>query len=377
MTFTLSMPRPSPELLPGDVILTGDRPTGPLHLGHLAGSLATRCVAQDVCSQTVLVADMQALTDHAHDPARVRTNVLEVVKDYLAVGIDPGRTDIALQSSVPELTELTAFMMTVVGEGRAMRNPTVKAEIEAKSFSGGVPLAFVVYPVSQAADIIGFGATAVPVGDDQKPMIDLAREISASLRRMGAKVASPRGVYPVGVSGRLPGVDGRKASKTFGNSVPLGSERDEIAALVRRMVSDPGRASATSPGNPDVTVTFAYLRAFDPDRDGLAALEEGYRRGDVGDSLVKARVVEVLDALLAPVRERRNAISNDEAMDALTSGTVAARARAHAAVAEVKEAFGILSIPGARSVNHLRKDRPSAFRGTLDFCIEPRPSIRS
>lgn len=343
MTFALSMPAPAPDLVPGDVVLTGDRPTGPLHLGHLAGSLAARLVAQDICDQTLLVADLQALTDHAHDPGKVRGAVVEVAKDYLAVGIDPSRTAIALQSALPGLAELTMLLMTVVGEGRALRNPTVKAEIEAKSFAGGsVPLAFALYPVSQAADILGFGATAVPVGDDQRPMIELAAEMAGRLNAMGGEpVPVPRGVYPAAGAGRLPGTDGRKASKTFGNAVPLGATEGEVRKLVRQMLSDPARKGPRDPGDPDVTVTFAYLRAFDPDREGLLAMDEAYRRGEVGDGQVKERVADCLLRLLAPIRERRARIGEAEALDCLREGTRRASERVDACLDGVRSRFGL------------------------------------
>lgn len=342
MTFALAMPAPMPDLVPGDVVLTGDRPTGPLHLGHLAGSLAARLVAQDICDQTLLVADLQALTDHAHDPGKVRGAVVEVVKDYLAVGIDPARTAISLQSALPGLAELTMLLMMVVGEGRALRNPTVRAEIEAKSFAGGVPLAFALYPVSQAADILGFGATAVPVGDDQRPMIELASEMAGRLNAMGGRpVPVPRGVYPAAGSGRLPGTDGRKASKTFGNAVPLGAAEGEVRKLVRQMLSDPARKGPRDPGDPDVTVTFAYLRAFDPDREGLAAMEAAYRMGEVGDGQVKERVSACLLDLVGPIRERRARIGDAEALDCLRDGTRRASERVAACLDGVRSRFGL------------------------------------
>lgn len=345
MTFDLNMPRPQPDLRPDDSILTGDRPTGPLHLGHLAGSLAARVVAQDICPQTVLVADLQALTDHSHDPMRVRRSVLEVVRDYLAVGIDPARTAIVLQSAVPEISELALLLMNVVSEGRALRNPTVRAEIEAKAFQGGPPLGFVVYPVSQAADILGFGGTAVPVGDDQRPMIEITEELAARLNAMGGEpVPVPRGVYPPAGLGRLPGTDGRKASKTFGNAIPLGAAPGEIRKRVNAMLSDDRRSTPADPGDPDRTVTFAYLRAFDPDREGLAELEAAYRAGGVRDGDVKARVADVLESLLAGIRERRAAVTDEEAVEALRDGTRRARETAGRVLAGVRARFGILEL---------------------------------
>jgi tryptophanyl-tRNA synthetase len=345
MSFDLNMPAPRPDLRPDDVVLTGDRPTGALHLGHLSGSLASRVVAQDICPQTVLVADLQALTDHAHDPGKVRASVLEVVRDYLAVGIDPLRTRIVLQSAVPEISELALLLMNIVSEGRAMRNPTVRAEIEAKAFQGGPPLGFVVYPVSQAADILGFGATAVPVGDDQKPMLEITEELAVRLNGMGQRpIPVPRGIYPSAGMGRLPGTDGRKASKTLGNAISLGATPSEVAKCVKAMLSDDRRTSPADPGDPDRTVTFAYLRAFDPDREGLAALEAAYREGGVRDGDVKKRVVAVVENLLEGIRDRRARIGDEEALEALRTGTRAARATAGEVLGRVRARFGILEL---------------------------------
>lgn len=338
MTFTLEMPRPDAAFRTGDVSLTGDRPTGALHLGHLAGSLAARLVAQDVCDQVVLVADLQALTDHVHDTAKVRASVAEVVKDYVAVGLDPTRTTFALQSAVPELAELTSFCSMVVGTGRALRNPTIREEARTKGLEDAMPLAFATYGVSQAADILGFGATVVPVGTDQLPMIDLAREIARTLARKGVEVPVPRAVY--GSVGRLPGLDGRKASKSLGNAIPLRGAAGDLPAAVKGMMSDPARMSPSDPGNPDVAVTFAHLRAFDTDRKGLSDLEMAYRAGGVRDSDVKDRTLCVLERLLRPIRERA-VPSDDEAIAMLREGSRRARDRAAATLRSVRKAFGV------------------------------------
>lgn len=338
--FHLNMPPPSVSFAPGDVVLTGDRPTGPLHLGHLAGSLASRLVAQAACEQTILVADLQALTDHVHDPGKVRAAVVEVVRDYLAVGLDPARTTFALQSAVPELAELTQFCAMVVGTGRALRNPTIREEAKAKGFEDAMPLAFATYGVSQAADILGFGATAVPVGIDQLPMIELAQEIGRSLSRMGVVIPRPRAVY--GAAGRLPGLDGRKASKSLGNAIPLRTSASDLEGYVKRMLSDPSRTSKDDPGDPDVAVTFAHLRAFDPDREGLEGLERDYRRGGVRDADVKARTLAVLERLLSPIRNgEASPPSDNEVLDILRAGSVRAREKAARTLASVRKAFGV------------------------------------
>lgn len=343
MTFHLNMPPPTAVFRPHDVVLTGDRPTGPLHLGHLAGSLASRLVAQDTCQQTILVADLQALTDHVHDTSKVRASVVEVVKDYLAVGLDPEKTTFALQSGVPELAEITLYASMLVGAGRALRNPTIREEARAKGFGDGMSLAFASYGVSQAADILGFGATAVPVGTDQLPMIELAQEIARSFVRMGVDVPRPRAVY--GDTGRLPGFDGRKASKSMGNAIPLRGDREGLRKAVRGMMSDPSRSSPADPGNPEATVTFAYLRAFDPDRQGLRSLETGYREGGVRDSVVKERVLVVLETLLAPIRERALEGPDDQrALAILKEGTARAREVAATRLGAMRKAFGVMDL---------------------------------
>lgn len=343
MPFDLAMPRPVVDLRKDDVVLTGDRPTGPLHLGHLSGSLAARVVAQDICRQTVLVADLQALTDHAHDPERVSRATLGIVADYLAVGIDPAKTRIVLQSSVPELAELTFFLMCLTTQGRVARNPTVSAERDAKG-DNAANLAFATYPVSQAADILGFAATAVPVGDDQRPMIELAEELALRINRNRDQVVPvPRGIYQAGPGARLPGTDGRKASKTAGNAIPLGSCDEEISSAVRAMVSDASRTSFRDPGNPDATVTFAYLRAFDPDREGLRDLEAAYRAGGVKDVDIKARVARVLATLIGPVRERRAELlaRPDYLEDVLRGGTESGKRDAEVVLDGIRRIFGL------------------------------------
>jgi tryptophanyl-tRNA synthetase len=222
-----------------ETILTGDRPTGALHLGHYAGSLRNRVKLQTVHDQTILVADLQALTDNAGRAADVRANVLEVVLDYLAVGIDPAHTTIALQSGLPALAELTMLYLNLVTVSRLERNPTVKTEIGLRGFDRDVPVGFLCYPVSQAADITGFRATLVPVGDDQLPMIELTNEIVARVNRMAGEEIVPECRALLSQTTRLPGVDGRKASKSLGNALSLGAPAEEIRRLVNAMYTDP------------------------------------------------------------------------------------------------------------------------------------------
>jgi len=257
-------------LRPNDVVLTGDRPTGVLHLGHYAGSLRTRVSLQGRCSQTLLIADLQALTDSSGRAARVAAHVEEVALDYLAAGIDPSLTTIAVQSCLPALAELTVLYLNLVSVARLERNPTVKAEIEARGFDRDIPAGFLCYPVSQAADITGFRGTLVPVGEDQLPMIEQTNEIVRRVNRMAEASILPQCRALLSSTPRLPGTDGRKASKSLGNAIPIGASTAEISRLVHAMYTDPEHVRASDPGRVADNVVFAYLRAFDPDTDGVA-----------------------------------------------------------------------------------------------------------
>lgn len=327
--------------------LTGDRPTGPLHLGHYAGSLVNRLRLQEEgVRQFVLIADMQALTDHAHDPDRVSRNVRQVAADYLAVGLDPARSRIVLQSEVPELCELTMLYLNVVTMPRLARNPTVKAELAQKlrGTSLGAPAGFVCYPVAQAADITAFGADLVPVGSDQLPMIEQTNEIVEQVNRM-ARAEVVRRVEPVlSATGRLPGIDGRaKASKSLGNAIALSDGPDEVRAKVMRMYTDPGHVRVEDPGCVEGNVVFAHLEAFDPDADEVARLKDRYRAGGLGDVVVKRRLIEVLEALLGPIRARRSEIDEDPDLvtEAVERGTAEARDEAVRRLDGVRCAFGL------------------------------------
>mgnify|MGYP001545868700 FL=1 len=233
---------------PREVVLTGDRPTGPLHLGHYAGSLLSRIALQNVSQQTILIADLQALTDHAGRPRDVQANVLEVALDYLAVGIDPTVTTIALQSAIPDLAELTMLYLNLVTLARLERNPTVRSEIELRGFVRDIPAGFLAYPVSQAADITGFRATLVPVGDDQVPMIEQTNEIVRRLANLAGRAVVPECRALLSTTPRLPGVDGRKASKSLGNAIALSASPDEIRAKVQAMFTDPGHVHTNDRG---------------------------------------------------------------------------------------------------------------------------------
>ncbi|GBF05195.1 tryptophanyl-tRNA synthetase II, trpS [Deinococcus aerius] len=292
-------------------ILTGDRPTGPLHIGHYVGSLRNRVALQHEYETYVLLADVQALTDNFEHPQKVRDNVLEVALDYLAVGLDPRAATFVIQSQVPEIAELTVFYLNLVTVSHLRQNPTVKTEIAQKGFGEAVPAGFFVYPVSQAADITAFGANLVPVGDDQLPMIEQTREIVRRFNHLYAPVlVEPKAL--VGETARLPGLDGRaKMSKSLGNAIFLSDSADEVARKVRGMYTDPNHLRVEDPGTVEGNPVFAYLDAFDPDKAGVQTLKDHYRRGGLGDVRVKRHLLEVLEATLAPIRGRRAEFARD------------------------------------------------------------------
>ena len=324
-----------------EIVLTGDRPTGPLHLGHYAGSLRNRVALQDVHQQAILIADLQALTDHAGRPRDVRQNVLEVALDYLAVGIDPSVTTIALQSAIPELAELTMLYLNLVTVARLERNPTVRSEIELRGFARDIPAGFLVYPVSQAADITAFRATLVPVGDDQLPMIEQTNEIARRLAGLAGRPVVPECRALLSTTPRLPGVDGRKASKSLGNAIALSASPDEVRDKVRSMFTDPGHARASDAGRVEGNVVFAYLDAFDTQREEVEALKQRYRDGGLGDVFLKRRLEEVLQALLEPIRSRRAHFARDPAtvLSIIRSGSERAHSVAASVLADVRDVF--------------------------------------
>jgi len=328
------------------VILTGDRTTGPLHLGHYAGSLKNRVALQHSHRQYLLLADTQALTDNASDPAKVRRNVLEVALDDLAVGIDPDRTTICVQSGLPALAELTLLYLNFVTVARLERNPTIKDEIQARGFGRDIPAGFLCYPAAQAADITGFKANVVPVGEDQAPLIEQTNEVVRRLNRQIGRDVLPEAQALIPSVGRLPGVDGKaKMSKSQGNAIPLSATPDEIRDAVRRMYTDPGHLRASDPGTVEGNVVFTYLDAFDEDRAAVEDLKARYRHGGLGDTVVKRRLEDVLQTLLAPIRERRAALARDPGyvFDILRAGTLAARERTQATLDEVRSGLGLFT----------------------------------
>jgi tryptophanyl-tRNA synthetase len=326
------------------IILTGDRPTGPLHLGHFVGSLRNRVAFQHDYRQFIMLADAQALTDNMDDPDKVRRNVLEVALDYLAVGIDPAQSTILIQSQIPELAELSFYYLNLVTVARLERNPTVKEEIRQRGFERDIPAGFLTYPASQAADITAFKAHVVPVGDDQVPMIEQTNEIVRRFNRLVGRdiLVEARALVPE--VGRLPGIDGKaKMSKSLGNTINLGASADEVTAAVRKVYTDPLHLRVADPGHLEGNVAFIYLDAFDRDQAGLADLKSRYVEGGVADSLVKVRLEACLQELLEPIRARRAKLAQDPGyvMDILKKGTAQAREVACATMDEVKAALGL------------------------------------
>ena len=330
-------------LRPDDVVLTGDRPTGVLHLGHYAGSLRTRVALQGRCRQTLLIADLQALTDSSGRESHVAEHVEEVALDYLAAGIDPTLTTIAVQSRLPALAELTVLYLNLVTVARLARNPTVKAEIELRGFDGDIPAGFLCYPVSQAADITGFRGTLVPVGEDQLPMIEQTNEIVRRVNRLANAGILPMCRALLSSTPRLPGTDGRKASKSLGNAIPLGASASEVRRLVQAMYTDPQHLRASDPGNVEGNVVFAYLRAFDPDVDAVAALEREYAHGGLGDAALKRRLEDVLQSVVTPMRERRALFERERSFvrAAIREGTQRADAITRETLERVRVAFAL------------------------------------
>ncbi len=331
-------------MAPPKVILTGDRPTGPLHLGHYVGSLRQRVALQREYRTFIIIADAQALTDNAEDPGKIRRNILEVVLDYLAVGIDPAITTIFVQSLVPQLFELTAYYLNLVTVARLQRNPTVKDEIQQRGFGASIPAGFFCYPVSQAADITAFLADLVPVGQDQLPMIEQTTEVVRSFNRIYncSVLVEPKALLS-SVS-RLPGTDGKgKMSKSLGNVISLCDSADAIRQKVRGMYTDPKHLRVSDPGTVEGNPVFDYLDAFDPDKAALAEMKAHYERGGLGDTAVKRRLLEVLLAEVDPVRERRERFAKDpaEVLRVAERGTEVAREVAAHTLDLVRQAMGI------------------------------------
>ncbi|MEQ3451875.1 tryptophan--tRNA ligase [Enterococcus cecorum] len=330
-----------------NIILTGDRPTGQLHLGHYVGSLKKRVEMQaDENNQmNIMIADVQALTDNAKNPEKVSKNVLEVALDYLAVGLDPKRSTLFIQSQIPQLAELMMYYMNLVTVARVKRNPTVKSEIEQKKFGESVPTGFFVYPISQAADITAFKANLVPVGEDQKPMLEQTQEIVHTFNSTyGEVLVEPKAVLPEKGMGRLPGIDGNgKMSKSLNNGIYLADDADTIKKKVMSMYTDPNHIHVEDPGQVEGNMVFTYLDVFGKDKAYIEELKEHYRRGGLGDVKIKRYLIDVLEAELAPIRARRLEFAKDPqaVMEMLRQGSLQAEKVAAATLDDVKKVMGI------------------------------------
>ena len=341
-----------------EIILTGDRPTGRLHVGHYVGSLKERVKLQNSGRYDeiyIMIADAQALTDNAEHPEKVRQNIMQVALDYLACGLDPEKSTLFIQSAVPELTELTFYYMNLVTVSRVQRNPTVKAEIQMRNFEASIPVGFFCYPISQAADITAFRATAVSVGEDQLPMLEQCKEIVHKFNSVyGETLTDPKIVLPENASClRLPGIDGKaKMSKSLGNCIYLSEEPEEIRAKVMSMFTDPNHLRVSDPGKVEGNPVFIYLEAFSrpehfaeflPEYSGLEELEDHYRRGGLGDVKVKKFLNQVLQAELEPIRERRKYWEQrlPEVYEILREGSRTAREKASQTLQDVRHAMRI------------------------------------
>lgn len=331
-----------------NIILTGDRPTGKLHLGHYIGSLENRVKLQNDPNNEmyVMIADQQALTDNWENPQKVKESLIEVGLDYLAVGLDPAKSNLFIQSQIPQLPELTVYYLNLVTVSRLERNPTVKSEIQDKGFEKSLPAGFLVYPVSQAADITAFNATHVPVGDDQKPMLEQAREIVRDFNRIynTDALVEPEVMLPPKGHGRLVGIDGKgKMSKSLNNGIYLSDSADEIQKKVMKMYTDPGHIRVEDPGKVEGNVVFTYLDIFDDNKEKVAELKEHYQRGGLGDVKIKRYLNDVLQAKLAPIRERREEYAKDTGyiLEMLKEGSENAERVAAQTLDNVKRAMGI------------------------------------
>ncbi len=329
------------------IVLTGDRPTGKLHIGHYIGSLKNRVKMQDSGDYEtfVMIADTQALTDNARDPEKIRRSLIEVALDYLAVGLDPKKSTIFVQSQIPALFELTSYYMDLVTVARLERNPTVKNEIRQKQFQDSVPAGFLAYPVSQAADITAFKASVVPVGDDQEPVLEQTREIVRTFNRLYHcdLLVEPEGYFPPKGQGRLPGLDGNeKMSKSLGNAIYLSDDTKTIEKKVMSMYTDPDHVHVQDPGKVEGNTVFTYLDIFSSDQAQVQELKAQYQKGGLGDVKIKRLLNQILQDELAPIRERRQAFAKhpDDVYEMLKEGSQKANQVANETLKQVRDAIG-------------------------------------
>ena len=331
-----------------ETLLTGDRPTGKLHIGHYIGSLKNRVTLQnsELYNSYIMIADQQALTDNARNPEKIRNNLIEVALDYLSVGINPSKSTIFILSQIPELNELTMHYLNLVTVARLERNPTVKSEIKERNFNMSIPAGFMIYPVSQAADITAFKANIVPVGEDQLPMIEQTREIVRSFNNIYKEdvLVEPRAILPKEGLGRLPGIDGKaKMSKSLNNAIYLSDEPDVIKNKVMSMYTDPNHIRVEDPGTIENNTVFIYLDAFCNEIDKLQEMKMHYQRGGLGDVKVKKYLNEIIQAELEPIRNRRKEYEKnlDYVYEVLKEGSNNARKIASNTLRDVRNAIGI------------------------------------
>ncbi len=323
-------------------ILTGDRPTGPLHLGHYVGSLQNRVKLQNDYEQYVMIADVQALTDNFENPSKITENVFEVAKDYLSIGIDPNITTIFIQSQIPEIAELTVYYLNLVTLGRLERNPTVKSEISQKGYDDSIPAGFFCYPINQAADITILQAELVPVGDDQIPMIEQTNEIVRRFNRIYNTNCLKECKAILSNTPRLIGVDGKaKASKSLGNAIFLSDTKEKVREKIFQMFTDPNHIKITDPGKVEGNVVFTYLDIFHHDKEEVKSLKNHYERGGLGDVTIKNILNNTVQNLLEPIRGKRKTINNEDIKEILYQGTNKAANLAKITMGQVREAIGV------------------------------------
>lgn len=326
------------------VVLTGDRPTGPLHLGHYVGSLANRIVLQDQYKQYVMLADLQAMTDNYDNPDKVKRNIWQVTLDYLAVGIDPNKTTIFIQSLIPEIAELTILYLNLVTVNRLKRNPTVKAEIQQKGFGENLPVGFFMYPVHQAADITVVKGQLVPVGADQLPMIEQTNEIVRKFNALYKTDVLVEAEALIPHVARLPGIDGKaKMSKSLGNAIFLSDSADEVAKKVMNMYTDPNHIHVNDPGTIEGNTVFMYLDVFAHNKTVVEDMKAHYQRGGLGDVTVKKYLIEQLNSFLDPIRTRYHEYAKDMnyVRQVLHEGTTRTQEVAQNTMRQVREAIGL------------------------------------
>lgn len=324
------------------IALTGDRPTGCLHLGHYIGTLKNRVALQHKYDQYIMIADVQALTDYFSNPTKIVESILEVTADYISVGIDPNISTIFIQSQIPALSELMIYYMNLVTTSRLERNPTIKNEIQQKNFGDTIPAGFLCYPISQAADITAFKAEVVPVGDDQLPLIELCNEIVRRFNRLYQTDCLKEASACLSNTTRLVGIDGKsKASKSLNNAIFLSDAPEVVKQKIWSMYTDPDHIKISDPGKVEGNVVFTYLDAFYQDKEELKSLKDKYRKGGLGDTSLKSLLNDTLQNLLLPIREKRQTLRRENLIEIIHEGSKKAKKIADATLQEVKEAIGI------------------------------------